>query len=329
MHRIVLAFVLTGLAMAALPAAASGRTLIVGDGGPGCRDARYSTIQSAVDAAQPGDEIPVCAGTYREGVSVRASRLKIFSRTRHQAVVQAPQHSYAFGLFAQSTLVRGFTLAVDPTVPCGEHGGDGVYSIYGATIEDNRLRPGDCHQFQDGISNSLSTGRGRFWVVRNDISGVRGSAIRLQDDAVANSNTIREAVVGVRFDGGVGLVQDNTIEQSGTGIYGDAFERAGFKLAVRGNRLSRNQNGISIYGVNLGVDSPSSFFNVQIVGNSVRDSIQDGIVIDSSASTFVTGNRSLGSGRYDCLEATPAFRVAAWRDNIGVTDSPSNLCRAP
>ncbi|HYI36083.1 MAG TPA: right-handed parallel beta-helix repeat-containing protein [Thermoleophilaceae bacterium] len=328
MHRIALVAVIAGLAMMALPGAALGRTLVVGDGGAGCRDARYATIQSAVDAARPGDEIPVCAGTYREGLVVNTDRLKIFSRTRHAAVVQAPQHRSGFNLGAPGTLVRGFTIAVDPTVPCDDHGGDGIYGMYGATIEDNRLRPGGCHQFQDGISNSLPI-TGRFWVVRNDISGVRGAAARLQHDGVANSNTIRDAGTGILVEGGTGLVQDNTIEQSGSGIYANGFEQGSFKLQVRGNRLRRNGSGIVIFGVNLGTDAPNSAFNVQVVGNGVQDSAGDGIVVESSAQTTIAGNRSLGSGRYDCFETVPSFRAAIWKDNIGVTDSPSNLCRAP
>src|SRR2546430_10662108 len=40
--------------------------------GPGssCNNPGYRTIQSAVDAAGPGDKIKVCAGTYREQVKV-------------------------------------------------------------------------------------------------------------------------------------------------------------------------------------------------------------------------------------------------------------------
>src|SRR3954463_15657550 len=41
-----------------------------GNGGGSCADARYSTIQSAVDAAPEGATIVVCTGSYNEDVVV-------------------------------------------------------------------------------------------------------------------------------------------------------------------------------------------------------------------------------------------------------------------
>src|SRR5947209_3964693 len=39
--------------------------------------ARYQTIQSAVNAAQPGDEVRIFSGTYREAVTVSRANLTI------------------------------------------------------------------------------------------------------------------------------------------------------------------------------------------------------------------------------------------------------------
>ncbi|MBI2072722.1 MAG: hypothetical protein HYT81_06775, partial [Gemmatimonadetes bacterium] len=47
-----------------------GRTLVVDDDGADCPHAGYSTIQAAVDAADPGVTILVCAGTYNERVLI-------------------------------------------------------------------------------------------------------------------------------------------------------------------------------------------------------------------------------------------------------------------
>jgi pectin methylesterase-like acyl-CoA thioesterase len=46
--------------------------LIVDDNLLDCPNAQYTTIQSAVTAAVPGDKIKVCAGTYIEQVTIPA-----------------------------------------------------------------------------------------------------------------------------------------------------------------------------------------------------------------------------------------------------------------
>src|SRR4051794_4228529 len=82
----------TACLAAAVPATASARTLVVDDDG-GCRDARYSTIQSAVDAAASGDVVRVCPGTYEELVSVTTAVVRLVSATPHAAVIKAPAAS--------------------------------------------------------------------------------------------------------------------------------------------------------------------------------------------------------------------------------------------
>src|SRR5262249_49947383 len=45
--------------------------LVVDDDKVECPNATFSTIQAAVDAASPGDEIRICKGVYVEQVSIR------------------------------------------------------------------------------------------------------------------------------------------------------------------------------------------------------------------------------------------------------------------
>ncbi|HEV3259557.1 MAG TPA: hypothetical protein VG013_22010, partial [Gemmataceae bacterium] len=57
-----------------------------------CPNADYSTIQSAVTAAGPGDTVKVCPGTYTEQVTVSAGKdgLNLESEKPLQAVIQFP-----------------------------------------------------------------------------------------------------------------------------------------------------------------------------------------------------------------------------------------------
>src|SRR4051794_20893119 len=111
-------FVATALAaVAVMPAGASAHTLVVGRG-DACRDARYSTIQSAVDASRANDTVRVCPGTYRESVKVPAGKdgLKLVPREPLGATIREPEEP-VFGtdsglveLRARRTVLRGFTL---------------------------------------------------------------------------------------------------------------------------------------------------------------------------------------------------------------------------
>ena len=50
-----------------IPATASAATITVDDDRLDCPSAGYTSVQAAVDAASPGDVVPICPGTYEEG----------------------------------------------------------------------------------------------------------------------------------------------------------------------------------------------------------------------------------------------------------------------
>src|SRR6266849_6614761 len=84
------------------PALASPGTLWVNDDDPNgglyvapgtsCDDPGYPTIQSAVNAAAPGDRINVCPGTYTEEVTIPAGKDNILLRSVQAwaAIIKAP-----------------------------------------------------------------------------------------------------------------------------------------------------------------------------------------------------------------------------------------------
>ena len=66
-----LVLVLGPITVAPQVARAATPVIVVGTKSAACRDAQFSTIQAAVDAASPGTVIRICKGTYPEQVSIK------------------------------------------------------------------------------------------------------------------------------------------------------------------------------------------------------------------------------------------------------------------
>src|SRR5919202_2721701 len=82
-----------GIAMVAVlgfAAPASAGERVVDDDHVQCPDAQFTSIEAAVQSAAPGDTVQVCAGTYRETVTIDKPGLKVYSTPRQAAVIQAP-----------------------------------------------------------------------------------------------------------------------------------------------------------------------------------------------------------------------------------------------
>ncbi|MGH2773819.1 MAG: right-handed parallel beta-helix repeat-containing protein [Actinomycetota bacterium] len=78
--------------LVAAPGAVAGTQIVVDDDAAECPNADTTSIQDAVDLAEPGTSIKVCPGTYQEQVRIPAGKdgLKLFSLTPRSAVIKAP-----------------------------------------------------------------------------------------------------------------------------------------------------------------------------------------------------------------------------------------------
>jgi parallel beta-helix repeat protein len=91
----------------------------------------FQTIQSAVNAAQPGDKIEIFGGTYKEAVSVSTPGLTLFGAPGHEVKVQNPgraMNGFTVGS-VHGSLLDGFRLS---NVTVSGFVGDGV-SLTGVT----------------------------------------------------------------------------------------------------------------------------------------------------------------------------------------------------
>lgn len=60
-----------------------------------CPGAAFTTIQAAVDAANPGDQIQVCDGTYREQVRIAKDNIDLVSKSVRGATISPPAGTLA------------------------------------------------------------------------------------------------------------------------------------------------------------------------------------------------------------------------------------------
>lgn len=286
--------------------------LFVDDDGAQFPNADYSTIQSAVDAAEEGDTILVARGIYTEQVTIPEDKdgLTIRSQQPHKAVVQAPDTmtgSKAIILVdgAEGVTIRGFRVTgPSPEVDFGIQ----VTGGGSATIRDNlieKIRGDELSGAQTGIGVVIGGSEGATGsaeLFHNVIRDYQKGGVIVANEgshAIISHNRIEGAGPtdlvaqnGIQVsDGATAVIARNKISDH---VYtGEGVEAAGIVTAdsgtivVTGNKIIDNQDGILIEGG----------AGISLFGNTVDGSLLDGIVLNEVTGAFVSGNRVSDSGR--------------------------------
>jgi nitrous oxidase accessory protein len=169
----------------------------------------YSTIQAAVDAADPGDTIVVAPGVYPESVTVEKS-LSITGLDKSTTIVDGSGGGYAFSLSADGVTIRGFTLR-----DCSNYG---VLASYSGnhTIDDNIFRN---NAYGVYLSNSPSPNN----IVNNTFleNGLIGIKTAYSDGNTMGYNYISGGQYGIKVDdeSQFNTIANNTIDGTSHGIY--------------------------------------------------------------------------------------------------------------
>jgi hypothetical protein len=204
------------LALGAGDAAAS--TLIVDDDRQQCRNATFNSINLAVLAAAPGDEIKVCPGLYSETVLVNRPDLRLWGASRggdtrggarnecfdptampepdKDAIVQPPP---------AVPLLNGFDLQQDDIRLEG-------FVIQGARIGIVMRNPFSGYEVRDNLSQANLTG------LNFDSSGASESRV---EDNCFRENTTNGAQSGPGLVGTSNIrVEHNSFHRNGAGVVG-------------------------------------------------------------------------------------------------------------
>jgi len=245
-------------------------TLVVDDDFLDCPQADFSSIQAAVAAADPGNKILVCPGTYRETVVVDATKpdLRIEAQAAPGEVVLQGTPAQEFGFHLLNTtgvLVQGFT----------------VQSFRTANI---RIESGSGNTLRKNISTLLGG------PMASSIQVLNSSAnIVEQNTAFSNCSTCNGISVA-----GAGSF-DNIIRHNETFLNGAAGLQAngsGPRNVLFSNRSYSNTIGIrNILGANENVIENNYVFLNAATGTPPA-LVSGGIIVGASTFVTVRNNRS-------------------------------------
>jgi len=240
--------VVAALATATTAAGQSANRTRVVDDDLMCARAAHSTIQSALDAAQPGDTIRVCAGTYIEEVFIRTPLTLV---ARPGAIVRGFIQVLADDVEIDGLVVdvlgnrpAGITVEVtqrtvirNNTVFNGTNAGIEVFEsddtlVTNNTVHDN-AREGVrlLEAFDAEVIDNVS-----------DDNGGNGIAVFEGANNLVRSNTVRRNLmngINVCFDTRLNRVDRNTA--TGSGLAGIAICDGATDSAVTKNRAFNNQ----------------------------------------------------------------------------------------
>lgn len=296
----------------------------VGTADADCSDASYQTIQSAVDAAEYGDTVRVCTGTYPGNVTIDTANVTLRAAEPGQVILDG-EHKRSFGvaLVARRTAVTGFTaknftktLAFGP-VPQPEKA---AFLAIGPQIT---------------VSNNVIKDSG-FGVIAAGLytgSFLADSPLNEGEEvSVIHNNTVTNTSLGFSVVGtGNVRISNNIIRESPRGIYlGNARQISVHENTVSGQAIpaGTEQRGISSVRSSDITMTDNTITGFTAPANRTRPSsaLSDGIGIEirtpaesGGEKTHTLRNNTMASNTYN-LHVTSGRRSAYEHLTIG----PSN-----
>jgi parallel beta-helix repeat protein len=283
-------------------------TLTVGDTRASNAKNNFISIQTAINAAKPGDDIRVYPGTYTEQLTIGAGEkgLTIEAATGTEPVVTAPATLTGNDAVidissSQNIRIEGLSIKGNASTAFGIRVDTGA----SAEIDDNTISSilgGNGAGIFVGQSSAKDTTSGHAEIEGNKISNYNKVGIAV-NGANYSADIERNTVIGAGADftvsqngiqiadGANGDIERNNV--SGNIFTGTGFNAAGILLSGAGshteverNYSHGNQEGIFVY------DSKGA----EVDGNTSDKNTADGITIVDSADIDVYFDRTFKNG---------------------------------
>ncbi|MCC7534851.1 MAG: right-handed parallel beta-helix repeat-containing protein [Deltaproteobacteria bacterium] len=264
----------------ALAAPARAATLYVDDGAPsggdGSRARPFASLQAAIDAAAPGDDIQVAEGTY-EAISVTGKEVRLSGGYDADFTVRGagtPSVIQGTADAATVTLYETGSSVLDGFVIRG--------GLRGVVIDADFMSSTNAPELRDNVIEQ-----------NGSASSIGGGIYADHCDARIVGNTVR-ANQGDRGSGIASqcqslLIEDNVIEDNvSSGDHGGGLYLTGASLVVRGNLVRNNEVGVIIgYGWGAGVTvfglGVSARFERNVWTANLAQSVGSGAFVDDGA----------------------------------------------
>ena len=299
-----------------------------GNSGKSCAQAKYASIQAAVEAAPLGGTVVVCKGTYHEMVTVDR---RVILAGKRGATIDATGNSYGVGVSASYSTVTGLTVEnASPLNPDQGQLADGIVTV--GLGPNGPVAADHVKIVKNVVTGNLGSGidlnsTSHSFAIGNKANG-NGVGVNVADDLgkPASHNLIAFNVTNKNFGGcgialadhtGVG-VTDNVVAHNvgndnglSTPTAPDASAGSGVILAspvpngiVKGNLITRNEfsgnghGGVVVHAHAPGADFGGNVISFNRIGqNNLRTDENDlqttGIYLGSASpqTITVTGNR--------------------------------------
>jgi parallel beta-helix repeat protein len=276
--------------------------------GTSCNNPGYATVNDAVTAAQSGDRINVCPGTYVEQVTIPAGKdnIQLRSTRRWEAVIKAPTvmlppKAIVRVNAAHNVTILAFTITGPGGGPCDalEYGvrvdGGGSADILGNHITQIRDEPlSGCQNgvaIRVGRQFEMTTGSAR--IVGNVIDNYQKNGPTV-DNVGSHAEIVNNRILGI---GPTPVIAQNGIQASrgataeirhnfvsGNIYTGTQPASSGGILLFESGTVLTEHNTASSNDVSIWIAAASGSMTTQ---NRVRASTFDGIELDGPA----TGNQ--------------------------------------